>query len=190
MDVRLPEDYESKLKDYVQRYPSKKSAIMPAIYLAQQHYGWLPDEAYQWVSSRLELPLAHVRQVATFYTMYYKEKVGRYHFQICRTLSCMICGSRKLTVRLGERFGIDPYEVSEDGSWSYEEVECLGSCGTAPMVQINDVFFECLTVEQLDEIIDRIEKEQPDLRFNNLTEEIGAGLPDFPRSQNWKRANG
>ena len=158
---------------------------MPALYIAQEECGWMTDDAYRWVSERLSMPLSHVMEVATFYTMYYKKPVGRYHLQVCRTLSCMICGAFDLLAHLKKRFGVSAHEVSADGMWSYEAVECLGSCGTAPMIQINDVFFENLTPESLDGILDRIAKEQPDLRFSTIRDEMGKGMPDRPRSEVW-----
>jgi NADH-quinone oxidoreductase subunit E len=183
----MPEAAENRLVDLMARYPNSKSAVMPALYMAQEVHGWLTEDAYSWVSERLNLPKVHVKQVATFYTMYYKKPVGRYHVQVCRTLSCMLCGSRGVVGHLKKRTGLSSGEITKDGMWSYEEVECLGSCGTAPMVQINDVFFENLTTEKLDEIMDRIEKEQPDLRYSTIREELGGGLADMPRSQVWQK---
>ena len=175
-----------RVKELLTRYPEKKSAVMPALYIAQEKIGWLPEEAVAWVARQLDLSPAHVRGVASFYTMYYKRPVGRYHFQVCRTLSCMICGARKLTALLKKRLALAPGEVSEDGLWSYEEVECLGSCGTAPMVQINDVFFENLTEDSLAALVDRIEREKPDLRYSGSKEALGDGFPDRTRSEAWK----
>lgn len=179
----LPEKFEAKLTEIVPRYPRKKSAVMPALYLAQEHYGWISPEAINWVAARLDLPAAHVVEVATFYTMYYKKPVGRYHVQLCRTLSCALCGAKKLRDYLAQRLKVGPQTVAKSGLWSYEEVECLGSCGTAPMVQINDVFFEALTPEQLGQVMDRIEQELPDLRYSTAVEELGRGLPDHLRSK-------
>jgi len=174
---------EAKVVELIQRYPVKKSAVMPALYIAQEECGWLTDEAFAWVAARLDLPVAHVVGVATFYTMYYKQAVGRYHVQLCRTLSCMLCGARNLEAYLKQRLRIDPRQITADGMWSYEEVECLGSCGTGPMVQINDIFFENLTPEKLGQVMDRIEKEKPDLRYSTVREDLGAGFPDLPKSE-------
>lgn len=182
----LSEAAESRLKQIVSRYPNSKSAVMPALYIAQEELGWINDSAIRWVSDRLSLPLAHVIEVATFYTMYYKKPVGRYHIQICRTLSCMICGAKDLTVHVKQRLGVRAGEVTADGMWSFEEVECLGSCGTAPMVEINDVFFENLTPASLNALMDRIEKEQPDLRYSTVAQDLGAGLSGEPKSRIWR----
>jgi len=182
----VSKEAEKKLEEIVSRYPKKKSAVMPALYLAQQELGWLTNEAFIWVAEKLDLTPAHVRSVATFYTMYYKQEVGDYHIQVCRTLSCMICGAKEMTNHIQARLSLKSGEISKDEMWSFEEVECLGSCGSAPMVQINDVFFENLTAEKLDLIMDRIEKEKPDLRYSTLREELGGGLADLPRTENWR----
>ena len=183
--VSLSEQTENRLKALLGCYPQRKSVTLPALHLAQQELGWVSDKAVKWVSERLEIPLKHVIEVATFYTMYYKKPVGKYHVQVCRTLSCMLCGAKDVTAFLKKRFGLKAGEVSQDGMWSFEEVECLGSCGTAPMVQINDVFFEKLSIDSLEAILKRVEQEQPDLRYSTIREELGTGLSDMPRSQAW-----
>ena len=182
-EIEIPQEFKSRLDLVVSKYPSKKSAVMPALYLAQEYLGWISKEAIVWVAKGLELAPAHVESVATFYTMYYKRPVGKYHIQICRTLSCMLCGAKSLTALMEKRLGIHAGEISKDKVWSWEEVECLGSCGSAPMVQINDVFFENLTPETLSSLMDRIEKEKPDLRYSTLKGALGTGLPDLSRSQ-------
>ena len=174
---------QKRVEEIKKKYPEPRSAIMPALYIAQELYGYINDEAVAWVSEVMSLPAVQVREVACFYTMYYKKPVGKYHFQICRTVSCAVCGMCKLTELLHKKFGIMPGEVTKDGMWSYEEVECLGSCGTAPMVQINDIYFEKLNPGKLDEIISKIEKEKPELRYSTLKDEIGAGLAGYARSE-------
>jgi NADH-quinone oxidoreductase subunit E len=182
-NLEIPAEFKTRLETIIAKYPSKKSAIMPALYLAQEYLGWVSKEAIVWVSQGLGLAPAHVESVATFYTMYYKRPVGKYHVQICRTLSCMLCGAKNLSAYLNKRLGVSASELSKDGIWSWEEVECLGSCGTAPMVQINDVFFENLTPESLGLLMDRIQKEMPDLRYSTLSGTLGQGMNDLPRSQ-------
>ena len=174
---------EAKIKDLITKYPAKKSAVMPALYIAQEELGWISPDAVEWVSARLDLPRAHVFEVASFYTMYYKKPVGRYHVQVCRTLSCHILGAQKLVQGLKERFSLSAGDVSADGMWSYEEVECLGSCGTAPMCQINDRFFENLSPERLNEILDQIAEVKPELRYSTINEKLGEGLKKYPPSE-------
>jgi len=179
----LSDAAEKKLAEIIGRYPQKKSAIMPALYIAQEELGWISPDAVEWVAARLDLPTSHVYEVASFYTMYYKKPVGKFHFQVCRTLSCHLVGARKIVDKLEDKLGVVAGEVSADGMWSYEEVECLGSCGTGPMCQINDVFFEKLTPERIDQLVDQIAAEKPNLRFSTVKEELGKGLPMQSRSE-------
>ncbi|MCB9029617.1 MAG: NAD(P)H-dependent oxidoreductase subunit E [Deltaproteobacteria bacterium] len=172
----LSQEADRKIEEIKAKYPNARSAIMPALYMAQEELGHLTGDAIAWVADKVGVSPAHVMEVATFYTMYYKHPVGKYHFQVCRTLSCAIRGAKELTKHLHQKFGILPHEVSGDGMWSYEEVECLGSCGTAPMCEINDVYFENLTPEKLEEIIKELEATQPDIRYSTLKDAIGAGM--------------
>lgn len=183
MTERLSEKAEKRLEEIKALYPDQRSAVMAALYIAQEELGSLTDQAVNWVSERIGLPPVQVMEVATFYTMYYKKPVGKYHVQVCRTLACAICGSKAVTEHLRSRFGILPNEITADGMWSYEEVECLGSCGTAPMCQINDCFFENLTPEKLEQILKRIETEKPDLRFSTVNDKLGEGLKGHTKSE-------
>lgn len=180
---KISETAEKKLREIMARYPSSDSAILPALYIAQEEFGWLTKEAMLWVADRLSLTPAMVLEVASFYTMLHKKPAGRYHIQVCRTISCHLTGARSLVECIKKRLGVNPHEVTSDGMWSYEEVECLGSCGTGPMVQINDIFFERLTAEKLNALLDRIARELPDLRYSTIREELGAGLEGSPKSQ-------
>ncbi len=181
--MTVPKAAEDKIEELKKRYPNPKSAIMPALYMAQEVFGHVTDDAVRWVSEKIGVPPVQVMEVATFYTMYYKKPVGKYHFQICRTLSCALCNACSLTHHLKHRFKLEPGEISKDGLWSYEEVECLGSCGTAPMCEINDVYFENLTPEKLEMIIKKLEEEKPDLRFSAIRDQLGGGLKGFAKSE-------
>jgi len=181
--VRLSDSAESRAQELIAAYPQSRSAVMPLLYIAQEELGYINQQAIEWVAEKLSMPPVQVWEVATFYTMFYKKPVGRYHVQVCRTLPCALRGARRISEFLHKRFGLQPGEVSADGVWSFEEVECLGSCGTAPMCQINDAFFENLTEERLDQLLTRIEKEQPDLRLSTVRDSLGAGLAGHPRSE-------
>jgi NADH-quinone oxidoreductase E subunit len=181
--VVLSEAAEKRAAEIIPLYPQSRSAVMPLLYIAQEELGHITQEAVEWVGAKLGIPPVQVWEVATFYTMYYKRPVGKYHFQVCRTLPCALRGAKFVSEYLHKKFGLKPGEVSADGMWSFEEVECLGSCGTAPMCQINDVFFENLSEEKLGEIIARIDKEKPDLRFSTIRDELGAGLAGCPKSE-------
>ena len=183
MTIRLSDAAERRVEELKAKYPDAKSAVMPALYVAQEELGHLTDEAIEWVSDRVGMAPVHVRELVTFYTMYYSKPVGKYHVQVCRTLSCALCGAKALLEYLHDRLQVGPHQVTADGMWSYEEVECLGSCGTAPMCEINDHYFENLTPQKLGELMDRIAREQPDLRLSAIRDEIGAGLSGCPKSQ-------
>lgn len=183
MAVKLSERAEAQIERIKARYPQHRSAIMPALYIAQEEIGHVNRDAIEWVAEKVGVPPVQVMEVATFYTMYYKKPVGRYHVQVCRTLACSLRGARALTEYLYERLGIAPGEVSKDGMWSYEEVECLGSCGSAPMCEINDTYFENLTPEKFEEILARIEKELPNLRLSMIEDALGDGLAGLPKSE-------
>jgi NADH-quinone oxidoreductase subunit E len=181
--VTLSDAAEKRAAEIIPLYPQSRSAVMPLLYIAQEEFGLITQEGIEWVASKINLPPVQVWEIATFYTMYYKKPVGKYHFQVCRTLPCALRGAKFVSEYLHKKLGLSPGEVSKDGMWSFEEVECLGSCGTAPMCQVNDVFFENLTEEKLGQIISRIEKEKPDLRFSTIKDEIGAGLAGSPKSE-------
>jgi NADH-quinone oxidoreductase E subunit len=174
---------QKRAEEIIKQYPQKRSAVMPLLYIAQEHTQYINQAAVEWVALQLGMPPVQVWEVATFYTMYYKKPVGQYHVQVCRTLPCALRGARKVSEYFHKKLGVKPGEVTKDGMWSFEEVECLGSCGTAPMCQINDVFFENLTDAKLDQIVARIEQEKPDLRYSTVRDEIGAGLAGCPKSE-------
>jgi NADH-quinone oxidoreductase E subunit len=181
--VNLSEAAERRAQEIIAGYPQSRSAVMPLLYIAQEELGHITQQAVEWVAARLKMPPVQVWEVATFYTMYYKKPMGRYHVQVCRTLPCALRGAKKVSEFVHKRLGIKPGEVTKDGMWSFDEVECLGSCGTAPMCQINDAFFENLTEERLEALLVRIEKEQPDLKLSTVRDALGAGLAGHPRSE-------
>ena len=174
---------ERKLSEAAASYPDKKSAVMSGLYLAQEELGVVDQRAVDWVASRLNMSPMQVWEVATFYTMFYKKPVGKYHVQVCRTLSCAVRGAKKITEYVAQRLKTSPGEITESGTWSFEEVECLGSCGTAPMCQINSIFFENLSPDSLEEIMDRIEADKPDLSLSTLRDQLGDGLMGAPKSR-------
>ena len=181
--VKLSDAAERRIEEIKKRYPDARSAVMAALYIAQEELGHVNQQAILWASDKVGLSPVHVLEVATFYTMYYKRPVGKYHVQVCRTLSCALRGAKQISECLHKRLHLKPGEVSADGMWSFEEVECLGSCGTAPMVEINDTYFENLTPEKLNKLLDEIERVKPDLRLSMVRDQLGAGLPGRPKSE-------
>lgn len=127
--------------------------MLPVLYLAQEEFGYLSPEAIEYVAKMMELPLARVYGVVTFYTMLNMKPIGRYHIQACRTLSCALMGAEKISAFLKARLGIGAGETTPDGKFTLSEVECLASCGTAPMMQINNDYCENLTEKKIEEIL-------------------------------------
>jgi len=150
----LSDELKTQLTQLKERYPQAKSAILPALHLVQRaHDGWLSDEVMTEVAEAMELPPAEVRSVASFYTMFNRQPVGKHLIQVCTNLSCSLLGAEHIVEHIKRQLGIEVGETTSDGLFTLLEVECLGSCGTAPMMQINDVYYENLTVERVDEIL-------------------------------------
>jgi NADH-quinone oxidoreductase subunit E len=150
-------EFEKQVDTIVARYPQKRAALLPVLWEVQKSKGWIDAEAEAWVAERLGTTPAHVHGAVTFYTMYKQRPMGKYHIQVCTTLSCMLCGSDELVDHLRKKLGIKEGEVTPDGKFSLVRVECLGSCGTAPMFQLNDDYHENLTLEGVDELLDGLD---------------------------------
>ena len=138
----------------VARYPKKEAAMLPVLYLAQKEFGHLGAEAIEYVARLMEQSPARVHGVVSFYTMYNVKPIGRHHIQVCRTLSCALGGAERITGLIKKKLGIEPGQTTPDGRFTLSEVECLASCGTAPMMQVNDGYYENLTEEKVGEILD------------------------------------
>jgi len=144
---------DAEFERLVKRYPIRESMIMPALWLAQDQDGWISAEAIEYIADRIGTYAAKVFELATFYTMYQLKPVGRYHICVCRTLSCWLRDKQEIVDYLKTDIGISPGQMSEDGRFSLEEVECLGHCGTAPVVQINGEFHEEMSADKLKMIL-------------------------------------
>ncbi|MEW6731819.1 MAG: NADH-quinone oxidoreductase subunit NuoE [Acidobacteriota bacterium] len=146
-------EIEAKMDKIIARYPFKRSAILPLLHLAQIEQGKISEEAMRYIADRLDLMPVEVYEVVTFYSMFFLDNIGKYHIQLCRTISCMLCGAEKIREHLQQQLGIKPGEATKDGRFRLSEVECLGSCSTAPAMQINFDYYENLTPEKVDEIL-------------------------------------
>ena len=145
------------------KYPDPQSALLPALHLAQADYGgWLPVAAFDDVAEVMELSPTLVASVVSFYSMLYRRPVGQYTIQVCTSISCSLAGARPLLKYLSQKLGIEPGETSPDGRFSLLEVECLGSCGTAPAMQVNDTYYENLTEARVDEILASLTQKEND----------------------------
>jgi len=153
---QLSPEAVAEIQAIAARYPDKLAGTLPALYIAQREFGFLSLVAMQEVAAALGVPVPHVYGVATFYTMFKQEPVGRYHFQVCTNLCCALNGARELLSKVAARTGATPGEgPTEDGMWSVEEVECLASCGSGPCLQVNEgVFDEFVDEAKLEAILD------------------------------------
>jgi NADH-quinone oxidoreductase E subunit len=141
---------------YFPRYPTKRAVLLPALHMVQHEYNWIPTQAMEEIAAFLELSPAEVLDTATFYEEYWLRPKGKYLLQVCRSLSCEICGSRDITKHLQEKLGLELGDTTADGRFTLVELECLGSCGTAPAVLCNDVLYEDVTVQQIDDLIEKL----------------------------------
>ena len=144
---------DAEFERLIKRYPIRESMIMPALWLAQDQEGWISAEAIEYIADRVGTYAAKVYELATFYTMYHLKPIGKYHICVCRTLSCWLRDKQAIIAYLADEIGVKPGQVSDDGKFSLEEVECLGHCGTAPVVQINGEFHEDMSVEKLKAVL-------------------------------------
>ena len=149
----LNEKSIAEIKKKMARYPQRKSAILPALTVAYFQVGHLSDEIYEEISKIIDIPTVEIAAAASFYTMFPKMPVGKYLIQVCHNISCALLGADSLISYLEEKLQIKKGETTEDGLFTLISVECLGSCTTAPMMQINDTFYENLTREKVDNIL-------------------------------------
>lgn len=146
-----------ELEEILTHYPDKKSAILPALWIAQREYdGYLPPQAIQEVADRLERPFVEVEGVATFYTMYNLRKRGRHHLEVCTCLTCAVMGAYEVVHHLEKRLGVKVGQTTADGEFTLSEVECLNYCGAATVVQVGDKYFGNITKENVDELIETL----------------------------------
>ena len=151
-------EQRAEIDTILARYPTKKAAVMPLLWMAQDAWEWIDLDIMRLIGRTLDLPPSHVHAVASFYTMFKKAPTNRYHIQVCHTLSCAIVGADRLVEHIERRLEIDEHGNSRDGLFTLLRVECLASCGSAPMAQINEHFYERLTPQIVDEVIDALRK--------------------------------
>lgn len=151
------EEALKKLDVIVQKYPTKKAALLPALWLAQEeHDGWIPREAMKEIADILELAPAEVEGVATFYTMYNKVPIGKYHLEVCHNIVCMAVGADALIDHIGDKLGIDKGATTADRKFTLNGAECLGACANAPCMMVGGTYYEDLDFAKTDKILDEL----------------------------------
>ena len=156
MPFALTPDRERRFQELLQRYPTKMAATLPLLHLCQEQSGYIEDEAIEFVSKRLDLSPAHVKGVVTFYTLYNQKPVGKHQVWVCRTLPCALRGAYDVIEHCEKRLGIKCGETTEDGKVTLRTAECLASCGTAPMMQVDKEYHENLTRDRVDKILTKL----------------------------------
>ena len=170
----LTEEMKRELGDkYFPRYPNKRACLLPILHAVQHAYNWIPSQAMEEIAAFLEISPAEVMDTATFYEEYWLKPKGEFLVQVCRSLSCEICDSQKLTDHCRAKLGIEVGETSADGRFTLVELECLGACGTAPVALVNETLHEELTVEKLDKIINELPKDPHDYHDPTITWDDG-----------------
>jgi NADH-quinone oxidoreductase subunit E len=157
--MNLKPETLARIDEVIPHYPSKRSATLPLLHLIQEDVGYIPQEAIEWVAARLELQPINVYEVVTFYPMFRQKPIGRRHIKVCRTLSCALLGAYKTCEAFESAFGVRRGEVSADGEVTVDFVECLASCGTAPVVMIDDALHEKVDVARAQELSAQIRRE-------------------------------
>lgn len=151
--IAFNSENEARFQNLLGKYPTKRAVVLPALWLAMDQFECLTPDVIEYVADRLDQSPVSVFAVVEFYTMFKTEKLGRYHIQLCRNLTCTMRGCEDLEAFVKSRVGIGNGEKTEDGLFSLELVECLGSCGTAPVMRLDEHYFENLTEEKLDRVL-------------------------------------
>lgn len=147
---------EKEFQELLQKYPSKRSALIPALYIVQRELGYIKPEGIEYVANLMGMSPAQVTEVASFYTMLFLKPVGKNVLWVCHNLSCNLCGAEEVIEHLQKRLGISAGETTPDGLFTLLRQECLASCDTAPVMQVNDDYEENLTLQRVDEIVDKL----------------------------------
>ncbi|MGZ5452341.1 MAG: NADH-quinone oxidoreductase subunit NuoE family protein [Thermoanaerobaculia bacterium] len=154
--VEFPEEVKKRFEWILTRYPNKEAALLPTLHLVQETWGYISPEAVLYVSELLDLSPATVFGVVSFYDMYDQKPVGKYRLRVCTNLSCMVSNAYDIYEHLCDRLEVNPHETTKDGRFTVLEVECLGSCGTAPVVQVNNDYHENMNVERMDALLEKL----------------------------------
>ena len=156
-DFAVPTELTAEFDEVITHYPKKRSASLMLLHAVQEHFGYISRQAVEWIATRLELQPINIYELVTFYPMFHEKPVGRHHLRVCRTLSCALGGSYKLHEHFCNRLGLDQHQhgpqTTKDGQFTVEFVECLASCGTAPVMMCNDKFYEGVSEAKADEIL-------------------------------------
>jgi NADH-quinone oxidoreductase subunit E len=158
-DFAVPTSLQTDLDEVITHYPRKRSASLMLLHAVQEHFGYISRQAVEWIAAKLELQPINVYELVTFYPMFHQKPLGTYHLKVCRTLSCALGGSYELHEHFCEKLGLDPHahgpQTTKDGKFTVEFVECLASCGTPPVMMCNDSFYEGVSEQKANQILEQ-----------------------------------
>lgn len=174
----LSDAAQRRIQEFITLYPERRSALLPALHVAQNEVGWLSRDAMEEVAEILELDWDQVEEVASFYTMYYKQPVGTYVLEVCKTLPCSILGADDIIEYISKKLGISPGETTPDGMFTLFRVECLAACHRAPVMQVNHRYYQNLTRDKVDALIEAARQQQLQV----------AGMPGFTVRRTWSES--
>ena len=159
MTFTVPANLEAEIDELISHYPQKRSASLMLLHAVQEHFGYISRQAVEWIAAKLELQPINIYELVTFYPMFHQKALGRYHLKVCRTLSCALGGSYELHEHFCETLGLDPHahgpQTTKDGKFTVEFVECLASCGTPPVMMCNDSFYEGVSQDKANQIMEQ-----------------------------------
>ncbi|MBI3586680.1 MAG: NADH-quinone oxidoreductase subunit NuoE [Ignavibacteriales bacterium] len=150
------EENLKKIEELKKKYPTTQALVLPVLWMAQEQFGHISNDTMKYVAQLLNVPYGHILGVVTFYTMYHSKPIGKHHIEVCTNVSCMLRGSAKIVEHLEHRLGVEIGQTSPDMKWTLSEVECMGSCGTAPMFAIGEEYYENLSTEKVDKILSEL----------------------------------
>ncbi|MGE5679624.1 MAG: NADH-quinone oxidoreductase subunit NuoE [Bacillota bacterium] len=156
MEFKFTEENQKRVDAAIKKYPAAKAAVMECLYIAQEQNGYITNEVMQEIAAQLKIDTVEVLAVVTFYSMYHTNPVGKYHIQVCTNVSCMLRGGYEILDHVVDKLGIKVNETTSDSKFSIEEVECMGACGSAPMISVNYDYYENLTKEKVSEILSNL----------------------------------
>jgi NADH-quinone oxidoreductase subunit E len=158
MSFAVPQQLETEINDLISHYPEKRSASLMLLHAVQEHFGWISKDAIEWIARKLDLKPINIYELVTFYPMFRQEPAGKYQIKVCRTLSCALGGSKGLFKYFCDKLGLDAHkhglQTTKDGRFSIEFVECLASCGTAPVMMVNEDFHEGVSKQKADQLLE------------------------------------
>jgi len=157
--MALPERIKNTINGIRSQFPTTQALLIPMLHEVQEEFHWVSEDSMKEIAEFLEMPLSKVKEVATFYTMFQREPIGKVNLQFCTNISCWLNGAEKLVTCAEKRLGIKSGETTPDGKFTINQVECLAACGTAPALQVNQDYYENLTVPQLNDLLDQASRD-------------------------------